>query len=104
MTENDAMTLFRQKIEDIGQAEVARLLGYSRSTINQILHGSYRGGLNPVLTRVEEVFGTTTVECPVLGIIRLGVCAEHRNAPFAATNAQRVRLWKECRRCRHNQR
>ena len=104
MTEHDAMTLLRQKAEDLGQAEVSRLLGYSKSTVNQVLHGVYKGGLNAVLIRVEEVFGSSTVECPVLGEIRLGVCAGHRNAPFAATNPMRVRLWQECRRCRHNQR
>lgn len=99
MTTTDRMQLLRDRRAELGQAEVARRLGYSDSAICQALKGSYKGDLSNLLTRVEEVFGCTIVNCPILGEIALGKCSEIRKQPFAATNPLRVQLYRECRKC-----
>lgn len=99
MTTTDRMQLLRDKCGQLGQAEVARRLGYSDSAICQALKGSYKGDLSNLLTRVEEIFGCTVVNCPILGEITLGKCSEIRKRPFAATNPLRVQLYRECRKC-----
>ncbi|MDW7643413.1 MAG: helix-turn-helix transcriptional regulator [Desulfuromonadales bacterium] len=99
MTQADRMTLLRQKVEEKSQAQVARELGYSGAAISQALSGKYQGDLTNLLNKVEEVYGASTVVCPVLGEIVLGKCAEHRRRPFAATNPLRVRLYRACKNC-----
>jgi transcriptional regulator with XRE-family HTH domain len=99
MTQPDRMDLLRAKCAELSQAEVARRLEYSASTVNQALKGSYQGDLSNLLTKVEEIFGQSTVNCPILGEIILGKCAEHRRRPFAATNPQRVALFQLCAKC-----
>lgn len=99
MTHPDLMELLRQKCGELGQAEVARRLDKSDSAISQVLSGKYQGSPENILQRVEEVFGGTTVDCPILGQISLSKCAEHRRRPFAATNPTRVALYRACKGC-----
>lgn len=103
MTTSDQLLLLRDKVAELGQAEVARRIEYASSTISQILGGSYAGNPDNVLAKVEEVFGTSTVNCPYFGYpIPLSACAKHRTRPFAATNPQRVQLFRACHSCPHN--
>jgi hypothetical protein len=104
MTHPDAMQLLKQQVAELGQAEVARRLGYrSGSIICQILKGDYKGAPDNVLKRVIEVFGGLTVICPVLGEIPLSRCADERKKPFSATSHQAVQLWKACQKCDRKQ-
>lgn len=103
MTQTDLLKLLKEKIAETSQAHVARLLGYtSGSPLSQILSGTYKGSPDTILQRVREVFGGETVQCPVLGEISLARCAEKRKLPFAATNPQRVALYRACQKCPHN--
>ncbi|PLX92152.1 MAG: hypothetical protein C0621_10390 [Desulfuromonas sp.] len=102
MTKTDLLALLRNKCDELGQATVARAIGYSPSAVNQALSGTYKGSLDNLLDKVEEVYGSSTVECPVLGIITLAQCGRHRRRPFAPTNPQRVVLWRACQKCPHN--
>ena len=100
MTYPDAMQLLKEKVAELGQVEVARRLGYrSGSIISQILSGTYNGAPDQALSKVIEVFGGLSVECPELGEIPLRQGAEERKKPFAATSHQRVALWKACQKC-----
>lgn len=99
MTYPDAMKLLIDKVEQYGQAEVGRMIGKSGAAISQILSGKYQAAPDEILKRVIEVFGGMTINCPVLGEIPLARCAEKRKLPFAATNPQRVALWKACQKC-----
>jgi len=101
MTQPDLLQLLKDKCDQLTQAEVARRLGYSAGAISQVLSGSYGGDISTILGRVDEVFGSTIVACPVLGPIHLGKCAEKRRQPFAATNPTRVALYRACRKCPH---
>jgi transcriptional regulator with XRE-family HTH domain len=99
MTRGERMQLLEKVCQEHSQAEVARRIGYRDSTISQILNDKYHGSPDIVLQRVEEVFGDTMIDCPVLGIITLGKCAEKRKLPFAATNPRRVELYCACKEC-----
>ncbi|WP_027360552.1 helix-turn-helix domain-containing protein [Desulforegula conservatrix] len=100
MNEVDAIGLLTQKATDLGQAEVAKRLGYSKATVSLVINDKYNGNLNSVLSKVKEVFGGLKVNCPVLGEIDLAECAENKRQPFSATNPLRVRLFKACKSCK----
>ena len=103
MTNDDRLGLLREAVENLGsQAKVGKRLGYSAATISQVLSGSYGGQIDAFLTRVEEVFGTSEIKCPVLGEILLPECVEERRKPFTTANPHRVRMFQACRICRHN--
>lgn len=96
---NGVETLLKQMVDELGETEVARRIGYSKSAICHVMNGSYRGNPEKVLAAVRLVFDATPVPCPVLGEITLGRCAHERTRPFRATNPVRVRLAKTCRAC-----
>jgi hypothetical protein len=93
------LALLKKAVVDHGQAAVARATGYSDSAVSQAMHGKYRGSLDNLLARVEEVYGSSTVLCPVMGEISIQRCAAEKRKPFAATSPQRVRLFQACRDC-----
>lgn len=100
MTKEDRLTLLLRTIEEKGQAATARALGVSASALSQIKTGSYGADMTHILMKVSEIFGTETVNCPVMGMIPLRRCAAERRKPCAATSPQRVRLWQACRDCK----
>lgn len=103
MTNTDRLGLLREAVAELGsQAKAARLLGYSSATISQVLAGQYKGALDGFLTRVEEVFGRSTVQCPILGDIPYPVCVDERRKPFTTANPHRVRMFQQCRACVNN--
>ena len=100
MTDNDRIELLKEAVESHGsQAKIGKMLGYSPATISQVLSEKYPGDLGTLLAKVEEIFGSTTVECPILGTILLGQCVDERNKPFSSANPTRVRLYVACRKC-----
>ena len=99
MTQPDLLLLLKEKCAESSQVAVAGRLKYSPSAINQAIKGTYKGDLTNLLTRVEEVFGSTTVACPLQGEITLGKCAANRALPFITVNPARVELWSACREC-----
>lgn len=95
----DKTELLIQITNSLGQAAVARELGYSPSAINQALKGTYGGRLDNLLQKVAEVYGDDSVNCPVMGEISLRRCASERRKPFSASSPQRTRLWQACKQC-----
>jgi len=103
VTNDDRLALLREAVESLGnQAKVGRRLGYSSATVSQVLSGGYGGQIDTFLIRVEEVFGKSKIECPVLGDLMLPECVEERRKPFTTANPHRVRMFQECRMCAHN--
>ncbi|MDC8804251.1 helix-turn-helix domain-containing protein [Halomonas pacifica] len=89
---------------DSSQNRVAQRLGVSAAMISQALRGRYPGDLRALQQRVEGEFMGQVVQCPVLGEISARQCLDCQRQPFAATNAQRVRLYRACRSgCPHSQ-
>lgn len=101
--ESNLLELLRDAVAAQGsQSRVAKMMGYSSATISQVLGGSYQGALDRILTRVEEVFGSRVVGCPVLGDIVLTKCVTERRTPFSTANPLRVQLYRACMRCVNN--
>ncbi len=103
MTETDLLALLREAVETHGsQSKVAKKLGYSTTAISQALNGNYGGALDRLLKRVEEVFGTRAVLCPLFGEIRHTRCVEERRTPFSLASAWQTQIYKTCRKCEFN--
>ncbi|MBX3588768.1 MAG: hypothetical protein KF796_19220 [Ramlibacter sp.] len=100
---DDALQALRAACAGTQQAEVARRLKVSDGTISNALRGRYIGNVERLAERIRGELLNTTVTCPILGAINARVCQDEREKPFsAATNGQRVRLFKACRRCPNN--
>lgn len=104
MTAEDRMQLLRRVCAESSQAAVARRIGYSSAAICQILNGTYGAkNTDKILTKVEEIYGTTTVGCPGLGeSIPLAKCAAYRKRPWASINHEWIRMYNACRACERN--
>jgi transcriptional regulator with XRE-family HTH domain len=100
MSKNELMRLLDKAVEEHGQAEVSRRIGYSSSAVSQVRNGKYLGDSAAVLRRVEEVFGSSTVICPVLGEIPLCRCANERSRVPRYTNPIARQLSKICPNCK----
>ena len=79
------------------QTAVAAQLGVSPAMVNQALRGRYQGDVERLQALVEGAYMGVCVACPVLGDVALNECLEHQARPFAATNSQRVALYRACR-------
>ncbi|KMQ74032.1 LysR family transcriptional regulator [Marinobacter subterrani] len=86
-----------QACQQSSQNRVARRLGVSAAMISQALKGKYPGDMTSLRKRVEGELLGASVDCPVLGRISVRECLDCQRQPFAATNAQRVRLYRACR-------
>jgi len=94
---SDWINALRQACENTSQSRVAKRLGVSGAMISQALNNKYPGDLTNLRTRVEGELLGASVPCPVLGEISVRQCLDYQHQPFAATNAQRVRLYRACR-------
>jgi len=95
--------VLRRECERSSQRQVAARLGYrSNGVVSQLLRGTFRGSRRDAESRVKRELMCVTVSCPVLGEISVERCRNEKCRPFAATNEQRVALWRACRNgCAH---
>lgn len=101
--ESDWMTALRGARAQMSLQQLATRLHLSPTTVHQVLKGNYKGNLKRVAERVRGELLNKRITCPVLGEIAPGRCQDEQRKPFAATNPQRVQLWKTCRGgCRHS--
>jgi DNA transposition AAA+ family ATPase len=97
MREQEWIARLRAECGRTSQTAVARKIGYSPTVVNRILKGNYEGDLQAVQKAIEGALMGATVNCPVLQEIAANRCLEIQNQPFAATNPERVRLYRACR-------
>ncbi|WP_166838675.1 helix-turn-helix domain-containing protein [Rheinheimera pleomorphica] len=93
------LELLKKKCEELGRRKVEAELGISKTTLSQVLNEKYPGNLDNIASKVTEAYSSDKVLCPVLGSITVQRCATEQSKPFAATNPQRVKLWKACKTC-----
>ena len=87
------------------QSLVARLIGKSPAAVSQVLKNRYGAGLGRIETAVRAHIIRERVACPGQGSesITKAECLAWQGRPFAATNPQRVRMFKACRSgCPHS--
>jgi len=92
----------RHEVARTSQRRVASALrgdnGYpSETLLSQVLSGKYPGQTGRLQRLVEGYYLGATVDCPVLGSLSRAACEHHQVRPFAATNPQRVDLFRACR-------
>lgn len=93
----------RAECRRTSQIRVARRLGVSATSINQVLGGNYKASTARIEQRVRGELMRETVECPVLGEITKRRCDDEQRRPFASTNPQRIAVYKACRSgCSHS--
>ena len=86
------------------QNRVAKRIGYSASTISQVLSRTYRGDMARVEQAVRGALMHETVHCPVLGELPQHVCLEHQKKAargLVGTSSWRTRLTRTCPSCQH---
>jgi len=98
----DWLQALAEACDATSQRKVAKLLGYSATTINQVINNGYGSGLREIEATVRAKLLTQDVECPVLGTISSDRCLDEQRRPFAATSGLRVRLWRTCKVCQRN--
>ena len=99
MSSAEQLQLLKQVCSEKSQAEIARQLGCSAGTVNMLLKGTYPSP-EKWLQRCEELFGSSTVECPVFGCeISLGRCADERRRLPRYTNPVARQLTETCPNC-----
>lgn len=106
---SDWLNLLRTRCDQIGQTAAAKELQAqqpdrypSPELLSRVLKGTYPHRTDRLQALVMGVYGGQTVDCPVLGAIGRDECRGHQSRPFAATNPQRVALYRACRTCPHN--
>jgi hypothetical protein len=85
--------------QELGQKAAGDLIGYSGSTVSEIISNRYRGDLGRAEQMVRGALMGATVICPVLDEIGRDQCRREQSAPFRATNSTRARLRRACRTC-----
>jgi DNA-binding transcriptional regulator YdaS (Cro superfamily) len=80
-----------------GQRRIAERLRVSQSALNQVLNGKYKAKLDKIEARVRGELMQETVLCPALAEISKRRCQDEQRRPFAATNPQRVAVYRACR-------
>lgn len=95
--------VLQKACKERGQANVSKEIGYSKTTVSQVLNDKYPGDVVAVQRKVEERLMHFEVECPHLGEIALSVCVGHQQRKFSATNPMRVQMYRACRQnCPHS--
>lgn len=98
----DAMDALLELKRHATQAEIARKLDVSDSTISNALKGRYIGNVDALAERIRGELLNQTVRCPILGEITSRICQDERKKPFHTANPMRVQLWRACKTCPHN--
>lgn len=98
----DWLATLRAEVAQSGLRRVTEKLrggnGYpSETLVYYVLKGTYKGQTARLQRMVEGYFHGATVACPVLGDITRDRCDHQQRLPFAATNPQRVALFRACR-------
>ncbi len=100
----DWVRVLAEQCERGSQVAAAELIGYSSAVVNQVISKRYKGDLGAVEQAIKGALMHAVVPCPVAGDLPAHRCLEFQRQPFAATNPQRVALFRACRGCQHNRR
>jgi hypothetical protein len=96
------LRVLRKAVERDGLKKVAQQLGRSKGAISGVLSNKYGANTKRIEERVRGALMDKRIECPVLGEIPPGECQDWQEKPFAATNPERVQVYRACRAgCRH---
>ena len=98
--EPDWLLALRSACETRSQADLARQLGISQTTVSQVLNGTYHADLTRMEARVRGELMRETVSCPILGELGKRQCLDEQSRPYYP-NPLRSALFKACKTCIH---
>ncbi len=102
MSTPDWIVTLATACQDTSQKAVAGQIGYSSTTVNQVLKGCYPGDIGAVEQAVRGALMDATVQCPVLGEMRMDACLHQQRKPYDNSNHAQVQLYRACRTCKNN--
>ncbi|MGR3501576.1 hypothetical protein [Pseudaestuariivita sp.] len=87
--------------DDSSQNQVAKRIGRSSSVVSHVLRNAYPGDMAATEELVRGTFMSGRTDCPALGKIPSNECRlwRERAKSFSSHNAQRVQMFRACRRC-----
>jgi hypothetical protein len=96
--------ILRKEVARKGPKLVARELGISRTTVDQVCQGKYQANTEKIEGRVRSIYGNGgDVHCPILGDILPIRCAETwdkaKKIGLKCGNPETLRLYKTCINC-----
>lgn len=99
----DWVLALAQECDRTSQRKTADLVGYSAATINLVLNCTYSGDLQKVEDKVRGALFGDSVECPILGPLKLNECRDNQARKFEVTSSHATRLYNKCRNgCPHS--
>ena len=81
------------------QTKVALALKVSTSVVSQLLTDKYPGDTPTMAERIQGLYMSATVQCPVMGELGRNHCLEYQRRPAAFTNPTRAALNQACKTC-----
>ena len=96
--------VLKKEVSSKGPKQVAKELGFSRSTIDLVCQGKYPADTKKIGERIKAIYGQDgQIPCPVLGFITPNRCAENwqraKLIGMKAGNPETLRLYKTCLDC-----
>ena len=80
------------------QKTVGDKIGYSGTTVSQVISNSYPGDIENVEARVRGALMSETVFCPAInGELGRDICRHWQRRPFSTASANAVRMYQACR-------
>lgn len=100
----DWKVILQREVDHKGAVKVGQEIGYSRTTVDLVLKGTYAGTTDKVKKTVMNIYGNNgQIVCAVLGDVTPAKCAETwRKAKMIGTKAgspATLQLYKTCLNC-----
>lgn len=102
-TESDWIAILANQCASKTKAQVAREIGYSRTTVSLALSGTYDGSTDKLAQAVLDTYADQLIHCPHLrAAISDEQCVAYRSRPMPLGHAADMRHWRACQRCPFN--
>ncbi len=93
----------KKEVGGQGLAQAARELGVSKATVSLVISGKYQASTDNIKDRVEKIYASGGIDCPVLGKITPYICMDSRERAnkigLKAGNPENLKLYVSCRKC-----
>lgn len=100
---DDWIDVLEKRCRASSQAGMARELGLSASTINQVIKGTYKASTDRIEQLVRGRLMKETVRCPLLGVLARDECVSNQRRKRITANPMRARLARTCPTCPNRQ-
>jgi hypothetical protein len=100
----DFVVALARKASEVGQKAAGGLVGYSGSTVSEVISNKYRGSIAPIEKMIRGALMGQTVDCPAVSIaIGVDRCRSQQKRPFSSSSPMAVRWSRACQTCKHRE-